>query len=123
MLQGQIAEQRVERGQAVVAGGRAVVPVAFEVVQERGDQGHVEVCDVEGARRLAGVLGGVGQQQPEGDLVGPDRVRARGTLADQPVGEVCLQRRRERAHRCAPNRESSRSAARAISSGAADRYQ
>jgi hypothetical protein len=53
MLQRQIAEQRVERGQAVVAGGRAVVPVAFEVVEERGDQGRVEVCDVEGARRLA----------------------------------------------------------------------
>jgi hypothetical protein len=52
MLQGQIAEQRVDRGQAVVAGGRAVVPVAFEVVEERGDQGRVDVCDVEGTGRL-----------------------------------------------------------------------
>jgi hypothetical protein len=29
----------VDRGQAVVAGGRAVVPGAFEVVEERGDRG------------------------------------------------------------------------------------
>ena len=54
MLQGQIAEQRVQRGQAVVAGGRAVVPVAFEVVQKRGDQGRVEVwmSRVPGALRV-----------------------------------------------------------------------
>jgi len=29
--------------------------------------------------------------QANGDLVGPDRVWARGTLADQPDGEVRLQ--------------------------------
>ena len=93
MLQGEVAEQRVDRGQPVVAGGHAVVSVAFEVVQERGDQRRVELGDVEGAGCLAGAFGGEGQQQPEGDLVGGDRVRARGALADQPVGEVGLQRR------------------------------
>ena len=69
-------------------------------------------------------VGGEGQQQPEGDLVGADRVRARGALADQPVGEVRLQRRRERGSSlCSEPERASRSAARAISSGAADRYQ
>ena len=53
VVQGEVAEQRVDRGQAVVAGGGAVVPVAFEVVEERGDQRRVEVGDVQGAGRLA----------------------------------------------------------------------
>jgi len=58
----------------------------------------VEVCDVEGARRLACALGDVAQQQ------------------QQPVGEVGLQHRRGRADCPAPNRKWGRSAARAISS-------
>ncbi|GAA1585422.1 hypothetical protein GCM10009789_43800 [Kribbella sancticallisti] len=39
MLQGEVAEQRVDRGQPVVAGGHAVVPVAFEVVQHAATSG------------------------------------------------------------------------------------
>ena len=71
----------------------------FEVVQERGDQRGVEVGDVELAGVLAGALGGEGQQQPPGVPVAGDGVAAGAALADEPVGEECLQRRRERGHR------------------------
>ena len=58
------------------------------------------------AGRLAGAVGGEGQQQPEGVAVGGDGVRAGGALADQPVGEEGLQRRGQRAHRRPPDRAS-----------------
>ena len=38
---GGIAEQRVDRGKAGVAGGAAVAPVVFQMLQERPDQGGV----------------------------------------------------------------------------------
>ena len=40
--------------------------VAFEVIQERGDQRRVELGDVQGGGRLAEAFGGEGQQEPEG---------------------------------------------------------
>ena len=123
VVQREVAEQGVDRGQPVVAGGGAVVAVAFEVIEERGDQRRVELGDVQGGGRLAEAFGGEGQQQPEGELVGADGVRAGGPLADQPVGEEGLQRGGERGHRRAPYRVCSRWAASPISSGDADRYQ
>ena len=38
-----VAEQGVDRGESGVAGAGAVVPFVFEVVQERGDGGGVQV--------------------------------------------------------------------------------
>ena len=102
VVQGEVAEQRVDRGQPVVAGGGAVVAVAFEVIEERGDQRRVELGDVQGGGGLAEASGGEGQQQPEGELVGADGVRAGRALPDQPIGEVGLQRGRQRGHGRAP---------------------
>ncbi len=62
MVQGEVTEQRVDRGEPVVAGGGPVVPVTLEVVQERGDQRGVELGDVQPARRCAGASRGEGQQ-------------------------------------------------------------
>lgn len=62
-------------------------------------------------------------QQPERQRVGGDRVLARCSLADQPIGEERLERGCEHAHRWFPKRASSRPAASVISSGTADRYQ
>ncbi len=56
MPESDVGEQRVDRRQAVVAGGWVVAAVAFEVVQERADQRRVEVCDVERHGRLRGAL-------------------------------------------------------------------
>ena len=123
VVQREVAEQGVDGGQAVVAGGGAVVAVAFEVIQERGDQRRVELGDVQGGGRVAEAFRGEGQQEPEGEFVGADGVRAGGPLADQPVGEEGLQRGGERGHRRPPYRVCSRSAASPISSGDADRYQ
>ena len=63
-LEGEVAEERMDRLEAVVAGGGAVVPVAFEVVEEYGDQRRVEICDIQLAGRLAGALPGEAHQQP-----------------------------------------------------------
>ncbi len=123
MVQGEIAEQRVDRGEPVVAGRGAVAPVAFQVVQEGTDQGCVQIIDGQLAGREAGALGGERQQQPEGGAIGRDRVRARGALGDQPLGEVGLQRRREAGHQQTPAGSRSRLAARFSSSGTAVRYQ
>ena len=42
-----VAEQRVDRGQAGVAGADAVAALVLEVVEERADQRRVEVVEVE----------------------------------------------------------------------------
>jgi hypothetical protein len=68
-------EQGVDRGQAGVAGPRGVAPVAFEVVQERGDQRGVQVGDVELGDRFPGPRGGEDEQQPQRVPVGGDDVR------------------------------------------------
>ena len=69
-------EERVDRRQPGVAGAGAVAALVFEVVEERGDQRRVEVLELERRRRLAGLLLGEGEQQPEGVAIGGDRVRA-----------------------------------------------
>ena len=51
-LRGRVLEQRVDRGQAGVAGGAAVAPLLFQVVEEPADQGGVEVGEAE----LGGLL-------------------------------------------------------------------
>ena len=101
----------------------AVAALAFEVVQEGGDQRRVEMGDVELAGRLGGALGGEGEQQPEGVAVGGDGVRAGCALTDQPVGEEGLQAGASAVIVGLRSGACSRSAASAISSGVADRYQ
>jgi len=123
MLQGEVAEQRVDRGETVVAGGRTVVAVMLQVLNERSDQRRVELADVQFAWRLARALGSEAQQQTERGPVGGDRVRAGRALGDQPLGEVGLQGGGARAHRVCPKWACRRCAANCISSSEADRYQ
>ncbi len=118
-----VAEQRVDRCQPGVAGADAVASPGLQVLQEGADQRGVEIGDLEAGGRLAGLLRGEGEQQLEGVAVGGDGVRAGLALADQPVGHVGLQGGGEAGHGCRSRCASRRCPARAISSGAADRYQ
>jgi hypothetical protein len=47
VAQGGVAEQGSDRGEAQVAGPRAVVAFVLEVLQERGDRGFVEFVPVQ----------------------------------------------------------------------------
>src|ERR1035441_8256776 len=113
-------EQRVDRRQPGVPGPGAVAALMLEVIEERRDERRAEICEVEPGGRYAGLLAGELQQEPERVPVGGDGVRAGSSLA---LGEERLQGGRQRGHDRVPADRSSRSAARAISSGAADRYQ
>ena len=106
-----VSEQRVDRGEAGVAGAGAVAALVLEVVEKRGDQRRVQIGDIELGWLAAQALGGEAQQQLERVAVGGDRVRAGASLADQPVGEERLHGRRERAHRRPPWERSSLPAA------------
>ena len=120
------SRQGVDRGQAGVAGGASVPPLLFEVVQELPDERGVQVGEAEGAGRLAGLALGEGEQEPAGVAVGSDRVRAGLLLPGQPVGEEALQDGGQVGHdACRPScpAGSSLAAARARSSGTAERYQ
>ena len=89
----------MDRREPGVEGARSVATLAFEVVEERGNPGRVEVLDIERRRLLAGLPLNEGQEQSEGVAIGGDRVRAGVSLVDQPVGEERLQRGRQRTHR------------------------
>jgi len=56
VAQGGVGEQRADRCQAHVAGPGAVVSLAFEVVQERGDRAGVQVVPVEPGGHRPGAL-------------------------------------------------------------------
>src|SRR5690348_8885488 len=125
-LRGRVLEQRVDRGQAGVACGAAVPPLVFQVVKERAHQGRVQVGEAEPAGRLASLVAGKGEQEPECVAVGGDGIRAGLLLPGQPVGEEALQDGSEVGHDAAcPSCPvgSSLAAARPRSSGTAERYQ
>jgi len=101
-------------------------PLLFEVLQELPDERGVEVGEAEVAGCLAGLALGEGEQEPAGVAVGGDRVRAGLLLPGQPVGEEALQDGGQVGHdasRPSCPAGSSLAAARARSSGTAERYQ
>jgi hypothetical protein len=67
-----VSVERSDRGEAGVAGGGAVVPFGFEVVEKPADEGSVELADVKVRGAGVGVVGGVGDEEPEGVAVGGD---------------------------------------------------
>ena len=116
-------EQRADRGQPQVAGLRHVPARGLEVLEKAGDQLLVEVLPVQRGGRLAGLLVGVVEQQPQRVAVGGDRARAGLQLPGEAVTEERLDRGGDQRHRVTVRVSSSRRAACASSSGAADRYQ
>src|SRR3954453_16642898 len=123
MAEGGVAEERADGGEARVAGAHAVAAFLLEVVQEAADERGVEVGQVELTGLFAGAVLRVAQHQPPGVTVGGDGIGAGMGLVDQPLGEERFQGRGEVAHEPAPMPRSRRSAARASSSGTAERYQ
>ena len=115
--------QRADGGHAGVAGPHAVVALVLQVVQKGADQRRVEVGQVELARCLAGLAAGEVEQEAERVPVGADGVGAGLALAVKALGEERLERGGEGGHRPTSWARSSRSAARASSSGAALKYQ
>ena len=118
MVQRRVAEQRVNGRESRVAGGHAVAPLISRWSR------NVAITSGRGRRaQLADrpSHGWQGEQQPERVPVGGNRVRAGVSLADQPIGEETLQHGGEERH-AAPV-SSRRAQARAINSGAVDKYQ
>jgi len=91
--------------------------------QKRGDQRRIELVDIQLARFRPGPLDRELKQQAERQAIRGDRVLAGAALGDQPVCEISLHRRGERAHLTPPNLSWTLLAASAISSGEADKYQ
>jgi hypothetical protein len=69
-----VTEHCMDGGQAGVAGAHAVGSVGLQMVEERADQGHVEVGDVQIGGFLAGRGACEDQQEFDGVSIGGDRV-------------------------------------------------
>ena len=124
MAQRGIGEQRSDRCQANVSGPDAVVPASLEVGEERGDRGGVQIVPVEMGWCPSGLFVHKPEEQSQGVAVGRGGAWARLPLLGKPIGEEGLQCRRDQSHdRAADHAVSWRAAARASSSGAADKYQ
>ncbi len=95
--------------------------VVLELLEERRDQRLVEVVPVQVRRGCSGRVTREAQQQPQRVAVGDDRARAGVQLTGQAVAEERLQGRCDGCHRVTSRAVSSRPAASANSSGAADR--
>ena len=117
------AEQRTHRRQTGVASAGTVVPVHFQMVEEPPDQGGVEIFDAQRCRCLARLALHELEQEAEGVPISSDGVGAGTTLVGQALGEKSLERGGEGSHGRLVVAASRRAAARARSSGAADKYQ
>jgi hypothetical protein len=116
-------EQRMDRGQAGVAGSYAVAPLVFQVGEERSDRRGIEVGEVQARRRELLCVGDESEEQPERITVGGNGGRADLPLGQEAVGEELLQSGSEGAHGSSPRNSSRRLPTMAKSSGAASRYQ
>ena len=124
VAQRRVGEQRPDRGQPQVAGPGAVATLGLEMVQERADRFGGQVLPVQRRRRFAGSRLHEHDEHPQRVPVGGDGARAGVALVGQPVGEEALQGGGDQAHHAiTPRESSSRPAASASNSGAADRYQ
>lgn len=124
VLEGGVGEQRPDRGQADVAGSGAVAALVFQVVEERGDHVRVQVVPVQLRRGGPGPMLDEAEQEADRVAVGGDGSGAGLALAGEPFGEERLQGGCDQGHgRAAFRTPSRRAAARASSSGAADKYQ
>jgi hypothetical protein len=116
-------EQRMDRGQAGVAGSYAVASLVFQVGEECSDGWGVEVVEVQARRRELLCVGDESEEQPERVAVGGDGGRAGLPLGEEAVGEELLQGGSEGAHGSSPRNSSRRRPTMVKSSGAASRYQ
>ena len=62
MPRGGVAEERLDRGEAGVAGGHAIASLGFQMGEERRNQRGVDVTDVEPGGRCTGAVVGEDQQ-------------------------------------------------------------
>ena len=88
-------EKRVDRGQALVAGRRAVVPAGSQPVQEPGDGGGVDQLEGEPFGRDGPLVPEVADQQLERVTVGNDRVGRAAAQPGQVSGQEPAQEHRE----------------------------
>jgi len=121
--QGGVAVHGVDGRQTGVAGPGAVVPLGLEMVEERADDSGVEVGEVEVAPGFPSAARSVTEQQTERVTIGADSVRAGLLLVYEPPGEKAFQGGGDRRSSRARAGASRRLAARAGSSGTAERYQ
>lgn len=123
VMEGGVPEERVDRRQAGIARADAVAASDLHMLEKRSHQLSVDMVEAEFRRCLARPLMAERQQHPKRVAVGRDRMRAGGALFAEAVDEECLQGRRQVTHERSPVSGSRRSAAKARSSGAADKYQ
>jgi hypothetical protein len=87
--------ERADRGQPLVAGRGAVVPVFLQVAEERRDGAGVDVVEGELARRDRSLVAEPGDEELERVAVGGDRVGRAAAEPGQVGGEEAAQGDRE----------------------------
>jgi hypothetical protein len=92
-IQGDVAEEGMQRAQAVVSCRHSVSAIPFEVFEELTRESRVKVLQSQIGRLPAKALRGETQQQAKRIPVAGHRVRAGAKLAEQPVGEETLKER------------------------------
>ena len=89
------ADEGADGGQTRIAGLNAVASILFEVIEERQDDGRIEVVERERVGLPLAVLIEKGEQQTEGVAIGVDGLGADGPLLHEMVGEERTEQRAE----------------------------
>ena len=84
---GAVPEERVDRGEAHIAGGDAVAPVVLQVLKKREDRLWPEVVQVQPDDGLLRLRCDEAQQQHQAVPIAPDGVGTRSAHPGQVIGE------------------------------------
>src|SRR5712691_2895124 len=125
LVEGDIAEEGVERREASVTAAGAIAPFPFEMLEEGAEEGSIEIGEDETGGGAAQARGGEAEEQAEGVAVGGHGVGAGRPFAPQAFGEEGFQEGGElgSGHGLSSSERVTRSVASCRSSGTASMYQ
>jgi hypothetical protein len=93
LLEGNILEEGVNRGQADVPGTSAILPASFKIIEKMSDERHVQIIEREVGWRFTQPLFCKLKQQAEGIAISRYGVGTRSTLPKKSIRKERLQKR------------------------------
>jgi hypothetical protein len=91
VMEGNVAEERMERRQSDISAAGSVAALLLEVVEEGAEKDSIKILEAHGRRRLLETALRKPKEETEGIAIARDGMRACVELTHEAVREECLQ--------------------------------